>query len=144
MNLHQRNHLIDITLKSPEEHEMLFHAGLLEFLNTVQGLEKAGLSQSQLQWLLGRPFSRFKDEDFFTTQLLALSLLRGTARVDDWHRMLQEEGLRARMNKCDPWFPAEQMPQLEDINAELGLTANLAIESGATAAGDGDRACKTL
>lgn len=113
--------LIKRTLKSDQEFNELQFAGLSIFLATVARLEQDGLSQQQLQMLVECPFSRFGRRECGETLVLALALVRGTATVAEWHEVLRNRMVWARMHGCVPWLPTETLPDREAIDAELGL-----------------------
>lgn len=113
--------LIKRTLKSDQDFNELQFAGLSVFLATVARLEQDGLSQQHLQMLIECPFSRFGRRECGETLVLALALVRGTATVADWHEVLRNRMVWARMHGSVPWMPTETLPDPGAIDAELSL-----------------------
>ncbi|MDY0074170.1 MAG: hypothetical protein RBR77_16175 [Thauera sp.] len=130
MSRNQFISLLNHTIKGEEEFSDLQYDGMLSFMSAVRHLEAVGLTQRQLQLLIGTPFSRFQDEHCFMVRVLSLALKRGKARVSHWHDILREEALWAHMHGRDPWFTTESLPDLAAIDAELGLAAQLSLHSG--------------
>lgn len=131
--------LIRRTLNNEEEFDALRFAGISAFLAAVARLEKEGITQSQLQMLLGCPFSRFSERECFETQVMALAIERGTATAAGWHEVLRNQAMWARMHNGDFAVPRQTLPDPHDIDAALGLPSrqpDTAHTGFACAAGD--------
>lgn len=114
--------LIYHTLHDEWECTELDFSGLEVFIAATAKLQAAGLSQDHLQLLLMRRFSDFRAQDFMTVKVMALAIERGTATVAHWHQVLRMEAYSARMGNRPFGFVTETLPDLDAIDAALGLT----------------------
>lgn len=127
MNRFDMTQLIQVTLKHENEYDRLRQADLSTFLAAISYLEIVGLSQTQLQMLIGRPFSLFGEDQCLETIVMALAIERGTATVDQWHEDLRNEAIWARMHGMTLWVPTETLPDMNEIDIALGLPCRHAL-----------------
>lgn len=121
MNSFSMSHLISRTCADDEEHDRIGFADSLDFYICVHHLEQAGMTQRQLQLLIGKPFSAFSSDDRFCAIVMALALARGKATVAEWHEALREDEARAKLGHRTSLFPTEALPNLDGIDKDLGI-----------------------
>lgn len=109
------------TLRASDDVQAMKNAEMLVFVKAVAYLAVAGLSEEQIQWMIGEPFSEFGSEEFATVLIMALALERGTATVDEWYDQLRERELAMRIWGMSMLFVTETLPSMEEIDEDLGI-----------------------
>lgn len=120
MNSYSMSHLVSRAI-SWEEYERIRFADSLDFYICAHHLEQAGMTQRQLQLLIGKPFSAFSRNDCFCVVVMALALARGKATVAEWHEALREDEAWAKLDHRTSLFPTETLPSLDSIDKDLGI-----------------------
>lgn len=109
------------TKLSKEEKEIFDFCTLEDFRFAINELNRAGLSSAQVQMLLERPFSRFGRQEYSGVVLFALALKKQATTVAKLHQALQDGEYWARIHGRSICFETETLPNIETINAYLGL-----------------------
>jgi len=121
MNLHLLNSLIRSTVRNDEELDQLRFASTAALMAAIGRLGAAGLTPSQLQWLVGKRFSLFGDNECLGTLLLDLAIERRTLSVEALHTKLRNDEIRARLHHHTHLFATDPLPDFAAIDRSLGL-----------------------
>ena len=113
--------LFRATIRSEEEKLEIEFCTIEEFQLAISELTQAGISEAQVQLLLGLPFSKFCKPEFIKVVLLALALKKQTTTVAKLHKALQEKEFWARIHGNSICFETETLPNIRTIDAYLGL-----------------------
>jgi hypothetical protein len=113
--------LYRMTIENDREQEYFQYWTVENFQKAIVVLDQAGITEGQVQLLIGKVFSRFGEREYREVLLLALALKKGKLTAHQVHKKLQEMEYHARIYGKSICFETETLPKIPTIQAYLGL-----------------------
>ena len=121
--------LTDRVLRAEGAWESIEHFTYAEFVQDLKFIESAGFDSTKLQWLIGKPLSKFREEDQGVCRVLAKGLCDGKLKVQDLEQVLFHQEIRNRSMGKTIVFETDDLLCLESIAGYLGIKNPLRVRS---------------
>jgi hypothetical protein len=113
--------LTDRVLRTEGAWESIEHFTYSEFIQDLKFIESAGFDATKLQWLIGKPFSKFREEDQGVCRVIAKGMREGKFKARDLEEVLFHQEVRSRSMGQTVIFETDDLLSLESIAGYLGI-----------------------